>query len=133
MKVLRNVLAVVLGIFLGGVVNMFIVMKGALPIGVTIDNLAENIHLLEAKHFVLPILGHATGTLVGAFIAGFVATSNKMKFAIGIGVFSLICGISNIIILNFPLIPAIVDLLIAYIPMGFIGGRIALKFNKEKA
>ena len=98
---------------------MFIVMKGSLPEGVNMMNLNESIHLFEAKHFVMP--GHAVGTLVVAIIA----TTYKIRFAMSIGILFLIGGIANVYMLHFPIVPAFIDLVFAYIPMGFIAGKIA--------
>lgn len=85
--IIRNILVILVGVVLGCVVNMFIVMKGSLPEGVNMMNLNESMHLFEAKHFVMPILGHAVGTLVGAIAAGVIATTYKLRFAMSIGIF----------------------------------------------
>jgi len=131
MKILRNVLAIILGIVVGSVVNMFLVMKGTLPEGVNMKNLSESMHLLEAKHYFFPILGHAIGTLVGALIAAIIAFNDKFKFALAISVFFFIGGIANIYMLLFPVIPAIVDLSIAYFPMGLLAWSIYGLFTKN--
>lgn len=129
--ILRNILAVIVGVVVGSIVNMTIVMQGTLPEGVNMENLAENMHLFEANHFVMPILGHALGTLAGAILAGLIAATHKTRFALSIGVFFLFGGIANIMMLKFPLIPAVLDLVLAYIPMGWLGGKIALMFSKS--
>ena len=53
-----------------------------------------------------------------------IAASHKMKFALAIGVFFLIGGIVNVFLLPSPTWFAIVDIVGAYIPMAFIGGKI---------
>ena len=72
MKVLRNILAVVVGLIVGGGVNMALVIASPLvippPAGVGVSDpqsLSESMHLFEPKHFVFPLLAHAVGTLVG--------------------------------------------------------------------
>ena len=45
-------------------------------------------HLFEPKHFLFPFLAHALGTFAGAWLAAFIAASYKMRFALGIGIFS---------------------------------------------
>jgi hypothetical protein len=62
------------------------------------------------------------GTLVGAFIAAKVAASHKMMFALGIGVFFLLGGIMMVLMFGGPVWFAVLDLLGAYLPMGFLGG-----------
>ena len=133
-KIVRNVLAVITGIVLGSVVNMGIINLQysfiALPEGVDVTNtesLQSSMHLFEPKHFIFPFLAHAIGTLVGAYLSARIAASHKMKFALGIGIFFLIGGISMVFMIPSPIWFAILDLSLAYIPMGWLSGRLATK------
>ncbi|MGI8893393.1 MAG: hypothetical protein ACR2GN_08020 [Bacteroidia bacterium] len=132
--VLKNILAVIAGIVAGSAVNMGIIMlSGSIispPEGVDVskmESLAENMHLFEPKHFIMPFLAHALGTFVGALVAAYLAASYKMKFALAIGVFFLLGGIANAFMLPAPAWFIILDLLLAYIPMAWLGGRLAVK------
>ena len=136
-KIVRNVLAVITGIILGSAVNMGIIMlQGyfiALPEGVDVTNtesLQSSMHLFGPKHFIFPFLAHAIGTLVGAYLSARIAASHKMKFALGIGIFFLIGGISMVFMIPSPIWFAILDLSVAYIPMGWLSGRLATKSKK---
>lgn len=136
--ILRNVLAVLAGIIGGSIINMGIIMVGGLlippPEGAditTTEGLKAAMHLFEFKHFMMPFLAHALGTLAGASIAAFIAFSHKMKFALAIGAFFLLGGIASAILLPSPLWFAITDLLLAYIPMAYLGGKSAIR-KKEK-
>ena len=127
--ILRNILAVIAGIFVGSAVNMAIVTVGPMLIppsaGVDMtdmDKFAENLKLLEPVNFIAPFLAHALGTLVGAFVAAIVATSHKMKFALGIGAFFLLGGITMVSMFGGPLWFTVLDLVGAYLPMGYLGG-----------
>ena len=127
--ILRNILAVIAGIFVGSAVNMAIVTVGPMlippPEGVDMtdmDKFAENLKLLEPVNFIAPFLAHALGTLVGAFVAAIVATSHKMKFALGIGAFFLLGGITMVSMFGGPLWFTVLDLVGAYLPMGYLGG-----------
>lgn len=133
MNILRNILAIVLGIVIGSMVNMFLVMKGSLPEGVNMENLSESMHLLQAKHYFFPVLGHALGTFVGAFVAALVAVNNKFKYSMAIGVFFFIGGIANVFMLHFPILPAIIDLTIAYFPMSFLAWKINSVLSKNNS
>tara|TARA_B100001245_G_scaffold219059_1_gene188643 strand:- start:68 stop:478 length:411 start_codon:yes stop_codon:yes gene_type:complete len=133
-KIVRNVLAVITGIILGSVVNMGIIMlQGyfiALPEGVDVTNtesLQSSMHLFGPKHFIFPFLAHAIGTLVGAYLSARIAASHKMKFALGIGIFFLIGGISMVFMMPAPVWFVVLDLSVAYIPTGWLGGRLATK------
>ena len=128
--ILRNVLAVIAGIFIGGLVNMgLIVLSPTLippPAGVNPadpESLKANIHLFEAKHFVMPFLAHALGTLVGALVAALIAATHKMKMALIIGAFFLFGGIMMVLQVPSPMWFNIVDLVGAYFPMAWLGGK----------
>ena len=133
-KIVRNVLAVITGIILGSAVNMGIIMlQGyfiALPEGVDVTNtesLQSSMHLFGPKHFIFPFLAHAIGTLAGAYLSARIAASHKMKFALGIGIFFLIGGISMVFMMPAPVWFVVLDLSVAYIPTGWLGGRLATK------
>lgn len=87
---------------------------------------------LGFEHLAFPLLGHALGTLVGACIAAFIAANHKMKFALGIGGLFLAGGIAVNYMLNGPTWFSITDILLAYIPMAWIGGKIGEKFSLKQ-
>lgn len=136
--IIRNILAVVLGWFGGSLINMGLVKIGQsfFPIkGIDTNDmsaLAEIMPTLEFEYFIFPFLAHALGTLVGAAIAGMIATKHKMKFALGIGGLFLLGGIIVNYMLPGPTWFAATDILIAYIPMAWLGGKIAEKVTKNK-
>ena len=129
--IIRNVLAVIAGLVVGSIVNMGIIaISGSIippPEGAdvtTMEGLKATMHLFEPRHFIFPFLAHALGTLAGAIIAGIIAATHKMKFALAIGLLFMIGGIINVFTLPSPLWFSILDLAGAYIPMGWIGGKI---------
>jgi hypothetical protein len=128
MKVLRNILAVVVGMIVGGGVNMAFVIASPLvippPAGVDVSDLqslSASIHLFEPKHFVFPFLAHAVGTLVGALLAYLVAASHRPVFAYVIGVCFLAGGIAAARMIPAPAWFVVLDLAAAYVPMAFLG------------
>ncbi len=130
--ILRNILAVIAGAILGGVVNMGIItVSGSIippPEGAdisTTEGLKESIHLFKPINYLMPFFAHALGTLVGAFLAAKIAASHKMTFALVIGFFFLIGGISMVFMVPSPTWFNVLDLIIAYIPMAWIGGKLA--------
>jgi len=131
-SILRNILAVIAGVIFGSIVNMSIIMSSGNiippPAGVDVTNmesLKTNMHLFQPKHFLLPFLAHALGTFAGALITALIAASHQMKFAIGLGVWFLIGGIANVFMLPSPLWFTVTDLVLAYLPMAFLGGWLA--------
>ena len=132
--IIRNILAVVAGIIIGSIVNMAIItVSGSIippPEGAdltTLEGLKASFHLMEPKHFIFPFLAHALGTLVGAYLAAVIAANHKLKFALVIGVVFLIGGIMNICMLPSPIWFTIIDLVFAYIPMGYLGWKLVSK------
>jgi hypothetical protein len=128
---LRNILAIVVGIVVGSLVNMGIVMiSGSIiapPEGAdvtTMEGLKASLHLFRPRHFIMPFVAHALGTFVGALLTVFLAANNKMKIAIGIGAFFLFGGIANTFMLPSPTWFTIVDLVGAYLPMGYLAGKL---------
>lgn len=132
--IIRNILAVVVGVVVGGAANMAIIIYGGslipAPEGVNpmdAESIKENIDLFEFKHFVMPFLAHAIGTLVGAFLAGLIAATHKSKFAVGIAVWFLIGGVANCFMIPAPTWFIIADLALAYIPMGLFAAKLTDK------
>lgn len=130
----KNILAVLAGVIAGGVLNMGIIMiSGSIippPEGVdvtTAEGLQAGIHLFEPKHFIMPFLAHALGTLLGAFMAAKISTKHPMRFALGVGAWNLFGGIMAATMIPAPMWFILVDLIGAYIPMAFIAGKLATK------
>ena len=128
----RNVLAVVAGLVAGSVVNMsMIALSGAVvapPPGAdmaTMDGLRSSMHMLEPRHFLFPFLAHALGSLVGAGVAAALAASARQTLALVLGVVFLAGGIAAAVMLPAPLWFEVVDLVFAYIPMAWLGARLA--------
>lgn len=128
---LRNVLAVILGLVLGSLVNMALVKIGPNlvppPAGVNMndmESLKTSAHLLEPKHFVFPFLAHALGTLVGALAAYLVAGSRPALFSYAIGVLFLGGGIAASLMIPAPAWFIALDLVVAYLPMAWLAAQI---------
>jgi hypothetical protein len=128
----RNILAIIIGLIIGSGVNMGLILISGFvippPEGADVSSmeaLKATLHLFEARHFIFPFLAHGLGSLVGAYVAAQLAANHKMKFALSIGGFFLIGGIINIINLPSPVWFSAVDLIGAYIPMAWIGGKLA--------
>lgn len=126
-KLIRNLLAILAGIIIGGSVNMAIVMIGPslipVPTGVDVSNaesISNSIHLFEPKHFVMPFLAHALGTLAGALTAYLIAVSHKANIAYAIGVLYFIGGVVASFMIPAPTWFITLDLVAAYLPMAWL-------------
>ncbi len=127
-----NILAIVAGVFAGSLVNIVLVNIGPmvipLPEGAdvsTMEKLQQSMVLFTPANFLFPLLGHALGTLAGAFVAAKLAASHSMKIALGIGLFFLVGGIAAMQMLGGPEWFLFTDLVVSYIPMGYLGGIMA--------
>jgi hypothetical protein len=125
-NIVRNILAVFIGLVIGGLINGWIISISAtlipLPKGVdnsTLEGLQKSIHLFEPKHFVFPFLAHAIGTFLGTLITLFISKSREFYLAILVSGVFLLGGVSMVVQLNAPLWFNALDLVGAYIPMGF--------------
>ncbi|MET7030627.1 hypothetical protein [Sediminicola luteus] len=139
-KAIRNVLAVLLGLVIGSVVNMGLIMSGGdvipPPEGAdvsTMEGLKASMHLFEAKNFIFPFLAHALGTFAGALLAALIAASYKMRYAFGIGAAFMLGGIINSFLLPAPSWFIVTDLVGAYIPMAWFGGKLALGLQRKRS
>lgn len=136
----RNVLAVISGLILGSGVNMVLIqISGTIippPNGVdvtTMEGLLKALPLFEPKHFLFPFLAHAIGTLTGAVFASLIAKDKQMQLALTVGILFLIGGVMNVIMLPSPLWFNIVDLVLAYLPMAYLGNMIGIRFKNNKS
>ena len=138
-KVVRVIIAIVAGIFAGGVVNMsLITISGSIipppegAITTTMEGLKASMHLFEPKHFIMPFLAHALGTLVGAFVLALIVQKNKVKLSLIVGAWFLLGGIASVILLPSPVWFTLLDLGLAYIPMALIGGKLGVLLSAKK-
>ena len=126
-KIFKNVLAILGGGFIGMVVNEGLIIAGSqlIPLADGVDPM--NAKMWEIKYFLFPFLAHAIGTLAGAFVTAKFSASHHMMLAICIGIFFLLGGITMVFILPAPIWFISVDLLLAYIPMGWFGWKLSGK------
>ena len=136
MNLLRNILGLVLGLLIGGAINMGIITVGGQfvppPPGVDVsdmDSLRESMHLFAPRHFLVPFAAHALGTLTGALVAVLIGASYRMALAFTVGLFFLLGGIAAAFMLPAPTWFILADLALAYIPMAWLGGRLGTRLR----
>jgi hypothetical protein len=128
---LRSILAVIAGIVVGSAVNFGIILVNGvlfpLPAGVDRNDYAalrEEFAKAPPTAMLLPILAHAGGTLVGAWLAARLAGRAALVHGLVIGVFFLVGGIASVIMLAAPLWFAVIDIAL-YLPAGWLGAKMA--------
>lgn len=136
--ILRNVLAIIAGILVGGAANMCIItLSGTLippPEGVNpndLESIKANMHLYQPIHFLMPWLAHALNSFLGGFVAALLAASHKMKISLGIGALTMVGGIAACFMIPAPAWFMVADLALAYIPMAWLAGKLATKLSPQ--
>ncbi len=132
MPIVRLLLAVILGLVLGSVVNMAIItMSGQVippPPGAdmtTPEGVRAALPQLEPRHFLFPFLAHALGTLAGAFVAARVASHYRRTAALTVGALFFVGGIVAARMIPAPAWFIAVDLIGAYFPCAWLGYLLA--------
>lgn len=133
-KLLRLIIATVLGFAAGSAVNMaLILVSGSVippPAGAdvtTSDGLAASMHLMQPKHFLFPFLAHALGTLVGAFVATLLTRGGSRGPAFIVGALFFLGGCAAAFMLPAPAWFKAVDLILAYGPPTLLGHWLATR------
>jgi len=137
MGVFRTIIAVVIGLVAGSLINMGLVMAGPSlvppPEGVDVtdvDSIAQSMHLFMPRHFIVPFLAHALGTFVGVLVAWLIASSHKLVAALCVGLLFLAGGIAASTMIPAPGWFVICDLLGAYLPMTWLGIVVGRQLQK---
>jgi hypothetical protein len=130
-RILRLVIAAFVGLVAGSVVNMGLIVVGGnvipSPTGLdvtTAEGLNASMHLFEPKHFLFPFLAHALGTLAGAMVATRLAPERARGPAWAVGALFVLGGIASVAMLPAPAWFSAADLLLAYLPMAWLGHRL---------
>jgi len=131
--ILRNTLGVIAAIFVGGFLNsMLVKLNGTvieMPEGYDpndMESIIATTPQFTTIHWLIPFIAHAVNALVSAFIAAKIATTKKMVFAFSLGGFVLLGGIIATFLIPAPVWFIAVDLSLAYLPMAWIGGKLAI-------
>lgn len=99
------------------------------PVGfdlTTGEGLQAAMPLMGPEHFLFPFLAHALGTLLSALLITRFLKSQQVLFSMMAGILFLLAGVSMVIMLpETPIWFVLVDLIGAYIPMAYLGNRIA--------
>lgn len=129
----RNILVVIIGCVLGGMVNGLLIKYGhhlvPYPEGIDMtdpESLAANIKLLKPANFAMVFLAHALGTLFAAMVIARYAASHHYKLAMIPGILFLAGGIMMTTMVDAPTWFDATDLLLAYLPMAWLGYKIGI-------
>lgn len=126
----RSIIAVVLGIILGGIVVGLVEHVGHLvypaPAGIDMRN-PEALKTYAANApvgaLLFVILAWALGSLTGGWLAAFIARQSRSQHALIVGGVLMIFGIINMLMIPHPVWFWIVGILV-FLPAAYIGARL---------
>lgn len=129
---MKTLLYFLIALILGAVFNSLILNLGmkviSPPEGFDMNNpseLAKAMKVMEVRHFLFPFLAHALGTLIGAMVFTYFSKSVRLIFPMFIAGLFFAGGIYMVLILPSPIWFNILDLMLAYFPMAYIGYHLA--------
>src|SRR5262245_1013866 len=127
---IRCIVAVICGLIVGSVFNMAVILLSWAiyrpPEGADMSNpetLKAYIESLPLPGFLLVLVAHAGGALVGGFVAARIAGRSAMVLGAIVGSFFLLGGVINLMSIPRPVWFAIVDVVL-YLPCGILGARL---------
>lgn len=135
--ILKNTLAIIAGLLVGSVVNMYIVSLSTAQLGLDaadpayMSKLGDILKTASWELFIYPFAAHAVGTFIGALAAAIIAATHKIKIALVIGAFFLLGGIMASYMIPSPVWFIVLDLVCAYIPMAYLAGYLVQRFKKS--
>ena len=128
---LRAILAVIVGLIIGGIINSALEWTGSVliapPAGadmITTEGMRASVHLMQLQHFIFPFLADAIASLAGAFVAAKIAGRYHLMAAMNVAILFLAMAIHIYSAMPFPVWFMAIDFLFAYIPMAWIGDRL---------
>lgn len=131
MHIIKNVIIVILAIFIGSLTNLSIIELDHLifeiPEGLDLNNmedLDEFIQSLPFYRLLFPFFAHSMGTLIAAYLVSKFSISYSFYISLGIGALFMASGIYMVLILNAPLYFELMDLCFAYIPAAWLGHKL---------
>ena len=129
----RCIVAVICGILAGGVFNMAVVMLSwkiyPLPEGANMSDsatMAAYIQSLPLPAFLLILVAHAGGALIGGWVAALITRRAPLVLGAIVGGFFLLGGIMNAMSIPAPLWFVVIDSA-SYVPGGILGASLALR------
>lgn len=127
----RAVVGVVCGVVAGAAFNMAVIVVSwkvyPPPAGADMSDpatLNAYVQTLPVPAFLLILVAHAGGALVGGLVAALVGRRAPVVLGAVVGCFFLAGGVVNVVSIPRPLWFAVTDLIL-YLPAGVLGARLA--------
>ena len=138
LHILKRTIVIFISLFAGAMLNgaLINVSNKIIPPPAGFDlKTAEGLQAamphMGPEHFLFPFLAHALGTLLSAVLITRFLKSQQFVFSMMVGILFLLGGVSMVIMLpETPIWFVLVDLLFAYIPMAYLGYKMACRSLK---
>jgi hypothetical protein len=134
LTILKNAAISILCLFLGGGLNMLLIMISGFiippPPGsdlTTMEGLLVAMPKMGPEHFIFPFLAHAAGTWLSAYLVTKFIPGRGMVTPMIFGALFFIGGYMSVMELPSPMWFNILDLGVAYFPMALLGYKMAFK------
>jgi hypothetical protein len=133
LHILKTTLVIFISLFAGAMLNgaLINVSNHIIPPPVGFDLTTEEglqaaMPYMGPEHFLFPFLAHALGTFLSTLLITRLLKSQQFVFSMMAGILFLLGGVSMVIMLpETPIWFVLVDLIAAYVPMAYLGNRIA--------
>ena len=123
----RIILSLISGVISGSIVNIILIITGSYII-MTPENFDPmNTQDWTVPLFIFPFLAHSLGTLIGSFTATKISKGYHISIPLMVGLWFLAGGIYMTTIIPAPAWFEILDIIICYIPMAFLGWKLNRK------
>ena len=118
---LRVLLSLISGVVVGSAVNMALIILGSYLVKIPETFNSMNAEDWTVTLFIFPFLAHSLGTLAGSFTAAKVSKNYHISISLMVGVWFLFGGIYMATIIPAPFWFEVLDIVICYLPMAYIG------------
>ena len=126
----RNIIGFIVGYVAGTAVNFALIMANMalMPAGTDFST-PEGVNAVMAQmgpvNYLVVFLAHGLGAFVGAVVCSLIAVSHRFVLSLVIGALFMLGGIYAAAVIDAPLWFEAVDIVLAYIPMAWLGWKIA--------
>lgn len=127
----KQILAVIVGVIIGGLIIYGIesinMVRYPWPENLSMEDkeaFAEYVSSLPVDAFITVIIAHLIGSFVAGFVCSKITPSRKLLLGTICGMFFLVGGIMNLVMIPHPLWFMVIDLMI-FVPFAWLGAKLA--------
>ncbi|XOV67371.1 MAG: hypothetical protein ACFHU9_17280 [Fluviicola sp.] len=135
--IVRNIIAVVCGMVVGGFCNMAIVQLGMSQYPANVDTndmdaVGEFLSSAGIVFWLYPLIAHASHAFVGGLVAALISKNRKYGTALIVGGLAFLGGLMMVFVIPAPSWFVSADLIFAYFPMALLGAFLVKRLFQKK-